>query len=225
MYKYFLMKTFLITLILLICTNCLFAQEDTYKTTSAKIDGVRYEAIYKSSDWSISIVKPNGRKVLHLKNTDYYYEGFSSFKFIDFNGDGYKDLFIEHMSNVPGRCDLLLYNSRIKKFALVKDFPDYPDPQKLKGTHLYYSYHRSGCADSNWDSDLFKIVNNKIITIGNISGLGCENDGKLGIFISKTRGKKILQIKQYPINKIEHYKYYKWGFIDWYWKRNYGRFI
>ncbi|HEX8020978.1 XAC2610-related protein [Mucilaginibacter sp.] len=219
------MKILLIAVAFLICPNYLFAQEDTYETTSAKIDGVRYKAIYRSSDWSISILNADGKTVLHLKNTDYYDEGFSSFKFVDFNGDGYKDLFIEHMSNVPGRCDLLLYDSRIKKFAPVKDFPDYPDPQKLKGTHLYYSYHRSGCADMNWDSDLFKIVNNKIIKIGNISGLGCERDKKMGIFISKINGKEERQIQKYPIGEIEKYKDYKWGFIKKYWERNSRKFI
>ena len=219
------MKALLIVLVLLIGTNCLFAQEDTYQTTSSKVDGTFYKAIYKNSDQSISIIKHNDKTVLHLNWGDYYEEGFSSFKFVDFNGDGYKDLFIEHLSNVPGRCDLLLYDKLKKKFVLIKDFPDYPVPQRFKNTNLYYSYHRSGCADSNWDSDLFKIVNNKIITIGNISGLGCENDGKLGIFISKINGKEKRQLKQYPIDKIERYKYYKWGFVDWYWKNNYRKFI
>jgi hypothetical protein len=218
------MKILLIAVAFLICPNYLFAQEDTYETTSAKIDGVRYKAIYKSSDWSISILKADGKTVLHLKNTDYYDEGFFSFKFVDFNGDGYKDLFIEHMSNVPTRCDLLLYDKRTKKFVLVKDFPDYPAPEKLKGTDLYYCYHRSGCADSNWDSDLFKIINNKIIKIGNISGLDC-GDKETGVFISKIQGSKEQLIKKYPISEIGKYKNYKWGFIEQYWKRNYRKFI
>jgi hypothetical protein len=108
---------------------------------------------------------------------------------------------------------------------MIKEFPNYPDPQKLKGTNLYYSYHRSGCADMNWDSDLFKIVNNKIIKIGNISGLGCERDEKLGVFISRIKGAKELQIKKYPISEIEKYKDYKWGFIKQYWTRNYQKFL
>jgi hypothetical protein len=218
------MKILVIAVAFFICPNYLFAQEDTYEATSAKIDGVRYKAIYKSSDWSISIVKPNGKIVLYLKNTDYYDEGFSSFKFVDFNRDGYKDLFIEHMSNVPARCDLLLYDKRSKKFVLIKDFPDYPAPEKLKGTDLYYSYHRSGCADSNWDSDLFKIINNKIIKIGNISGLDC-GDKEVGVFISKIQGSKEQLIRKYPISEIEKYKNHKWGFIKKYWKRNYRKFI
>lgn len=218
------METLLIALTLLFCNACLFAQEDTYQTTSATVDGTLYKAICKNRDWSISIIKPNGKTVLHLNSSDYCDEGFEKFKFVDFNRDGYKDLFIEHMSNVPGRCDLLLYDSRIKKFVPVKDFPDYPDPQKLKGTHLYYSYHRSGCADSNWDSDLFQIINNKIIKIGNISGLNC-GEKEIGVFISKIQGSKEQLIKKYPISEIEKYKNYKWGFIKRYWERNYRKFI
>ncbi|NVM62679.1 hypothetical protein FHW88_000955 [Mucilaginibacter sp. SG538B] len=218
------MKAFLIVLVLLIGTNCLFAQEDTYQTVTARVDDVLYKAIYKSSDRSISILKPNGKTMLHLNSGDCYEEGFSSFKFVDFNGDGYKDLFIEHMSNVAGRCDLLLYDKLKKKFVLIKDFPDYPVPERLKNTNLYYSYHRSGCADSNWDSDLFKIINNKIIKIGNISGLDC-GDKEIGVFITKVRGAKEQLIKKYPISEIGKYKNYKWGFIEQYWKRNYRKFI
>jgi len=213
------MKTFHIALILTINATCLFAQEDTYKTAKARVDGVLYRATYKTSNLSISIVSPDGKTNL-IQHSDY---GLSSFKFIDFYDDGYKDLLIEYLSNVPGVCELALYDKRTKKFALVDNFSEYPDPQKLRGTPLYYSYHRSGCADSDWDSNLFKIVDNKIIKIGNISGRGC--DEKPGIFISKTEGREKIIIKKYPIDVIEKYKNYKWGFIKQYWERYYRKFI
>jgi hypothetical protein len=101
------MKTLLISIILTVFTNYLIAQEDTYETTTARVDGVLYKAIYKASDGALSIVKSNGKTVLQLKHDDFE-EAFASFKFVDFNGDGYKDLFIEYMSNVPGRCVLLM---------------------------------------------------------------------------------------------------------------------
>lgn len=213
------MKIFLIALILTINANCLFAQEDTYKTTKARVDGVLYRAIYKASDLSISIVSRDGEANL-IQHPDY---GLSSFKFIDFNGDNYNDLLIEYMSNVPGVCELALYDRQTKKFVLVDNFSEYPDPQKLKGTALYYSYHRSGCADSDWDSDLFKIINNKVVKIGNISGRGCNERAE--IIISKTVNSKKLPIKIYPIGVVENYKNYKWGFIEQYWKRNYRKFM
>gem|GEM_PF-5245252 len=34
-----------------------------------------------------------------------------------------------------------------------------PPPQRINGTHYFYSYHKSGCADMDWDSDLFYIHN------------------------------------------------------------------
>ncbi|WP_121809661.1 XAC2610-related protein [Mucilaginibacter kameinonensis] len=213
------MKTFLIALVLTITANCLFAQEDTYKTVKAQVDGVPYRAIYKTSDLSISIVSRDG-KISLIRQSDY---GLSSFKFIDFNDDGYQDLLIEYMSNVPGVCELALYDKRAKKFVLVDNFSEYPDPQKLRGTFLYYSYRRSGCADSDWDSDLFKIINNKVVKIGNISGRGCDEEP--GIFISKTEGREKIIIKKYPIDVIEKYKNYKWGFIKQYWERNCQKFI
>ncbi|PWK80048.1 hypothetical protein LX99_00512 [Mucilaginibacter oryzae] len=218
------MKTFLIALILFFYTGLLFAQEDTYITTSARVAGVSYKAIYKSSDWSISIVKNGGKVVLHLGTAERYDEGFSSFKFVDFNGDGYQDLLIEYMSNIPGRCDLLMYNGYTRSFELVKDFPNYPVPKRLRGTGLYYSYSRGGCADADWNSDLFKVVNNKIVKMGNMCGQGC-GDGKTGIYIFKMRGTKKTQVKAYPINDIYKHKNNKWGFIKEYWSRNYRRFM
>jgi hypothetical protein len=159
--------------------------------------------------------------ISYLGNDEGY--SISSFKFVDFNDDAYKDLLIEYTSNTPGICNLLLYDKHIKKFSLLKDFPQYPAPEILKGTHLYYSYHHSGCADKDWDSDLFKIVNNQIIKIGNISGNGC--DVKPRIFISKIKGKKKIPVREYPIMEIEKYKAYKWGFVKHYWQTNYKKFI
>lgn len=217
------MKSLFVTTILLIYTSLLYAQDGTYETTRASVDGVFYKAIYKGSDQSVSIVKANGKILLRLSSDICRYGSFSSFKFIDFNKDGYKDLLVEYTTNTPGMCDLFLYNKHAKKFTLLKDLYKYPAPENVEGTRLYYSYHHSGCADESWDSDLFKIDNDQIIKIGNIYGEGC--DEKKGIFISKLQGKKKILVKEYPISEIEKYKEYKWGFIKQYWQRNYGRFI
>jgi hypothetical protein len=214
------MKAIFITLVLLICTNCLLAQGATYKTTTAKVNAILYKAIYKNTDLSVSIVNPNGKIINHIDAGSVW-----TLKFMDFNGDGYEDLFIEYISNTPGDNDLLLYNKEVRRFIKVEDFGRFSSASRLRNSGLYYSYHRSGCADLNWDSDLFKIVNYKAIKIGNISGLGCEVDDKTGIFISKVHGTKEQLIKKYPISEINKYKNYKWGFIKGYWKRNYRKFI
>lgn len=109
-----------------------------------------------------------------------------------------------------------------KKFKPVKDFENFPSPKKIEGTKFYYSYHRSGCSDSNWDSDLFLISDFKCLKIGNISGRGCYDEERKGIFINK-----ILNGKEVEINWIKRDSGYyddKWDFIENYWSENYLKF-
>jgi hypothetical protein len=214
------MKILLIILVLLIGTNCLFAQEDTYQTITARVDGVLYKAIYKSSDLSISIINPRGKVINCIGDGAVW-----RLRFIDFNRDGYKDLFIEYISNVPGDNLLLLYNNKMRTFVEVEGFENFFNASRLGNDNLYYSYERAGCADFNWNSDLFKIVNYKAVKIGYIAGLGCEGDNNLGVFIYKINGAKEQLIKTYPIIVIKKYREYKWGFIKQYWERNYRKFI
>jgi len=126
------------------------------------------------------------------------------------------------MSNIPDRLDLALFSKESKKFVLVEDFFDFPIPTKIRDKGVYYSYHRSGCADSNWDSDLFIIEDYKAIRIGNISGIGCEGTGKTGIFISKVNHKKKELIQE--ILREPGYYEDKFDFIKDYWTKNHERF-
>ena len=111
----------------------------------------------------------------------------NSIEFIDFNSDKLNDILFEYMTNIPDVLDLALFDIKSNEFRIVEDFNNFPTPSKIGETGFYYSYHRSGCADSNWDSDLFIIKDYKAIQIGNISGIGCEGTGKTGIFISKNK--------------------------------------
>jgi hypothetical protein len=211
------MKT--ITSLILIFTS-LFASAksitDSDSVAVAKVDGKIYKAVYNSNG-ALSIYDSNGKTVLFVKSKNLYLEGFWRVKFEDFDGDGFKDIILDYYSNVADRSDLILYDKNHKRFVLIKDFPDYPASIKLKGTNLFYSYHRSGCADYNWDSDLFKIVNFKIIRIGNISGEECvDPPRKKGIYISKVKNKKEKLIKRLPIETQFDYKDGKWDLIAWY---------
>ncbi|MBX7153557.1 MAG: hypothetical protein K1X91_01255 [Bacteriodetes bacterium] len=145
-----------------------------------------------------------------------------NFEFKDFNGDGCEDVMLYHYSsNTGGVYDLILYDRVKKTFRFIENFPDFPEPIKIRNTKFYYSYHKSGCADMNWDSDLFYIDNFKTIRIGNISGEGCNNRNmKDGIYIYKIRGKKETLFTTLPISTIEKYTDYKWGFIKEYWTNN-----
>jgi hypothetical protein len=130
---------------------------------------------------------------------------------------------IKYLSNVPERCDLFLYDKKTKQFVKIKNFREYPDPKRIPKTTCYYSYHRSGCADMDWDSDLFKIVDFKIVKIGNIAGRTCD-DIDNGIFIYRLSNHKKTLVKKFTINVINSYNDTKWGFIAGYWKNNYQKF-
>ena len=152
-------------------------------------------------------------------------EGCSSWKFVDFNRDGDKDILVEYFSNTPGEADLYLYLQSTNKFVPVKDFDDFPAAEPIKGTCLYYSYHHSGCADDNWDSDLFCLRDFKAIRLGNISGVGCaDKQEKKRIYVSKIGGDKSIPVRGYPISVIRKYRDNKWGFIKEYWTTNYQLF-
>lgn len=147
-------------------------------------------------------------------------------KFVDFNGDGFNDILIEYMTNIPGIMDLLIYDKAERTYKRVVGFQNFPGPQQIANSKYYYSYHRSGCADMNWDSDLFYIENYKTVKIGNISVNQCNDTGiNDGIYINKIDGKNRMEIGRLPIKIIKQYKEHKWGFIKKYWQENYKRFL
>ena len=207
-----------------ICALSLFClQTNDYSVfAKAKIHSVNYLA-WVNRDQSISI-KASGKLVQHIINKELSGDGgISDLIFLDFDGDGYKDLVIEYLSNVPGISDLLIYDHVNNRFSKVKDFSKYPAPIRIPNSHIYYSYHRSGCADSDWDSDLFKIVNEKATTIGTISGRDCDEVEK-GIFVYCCRQSGKQLIKKMSLQKLNNYKDTKWGLIADYWKHNYKKF-
>ena len=157
-----------------------------------------------------------------LKKEDYY----SMSEFKDFNKDGYKDVILHYSSNAAMVLDLFFYIPSTGKFKEVKDFRKFPAPESIKGTKYYYSYHKSGCADMNWDSDLFYIKNFKAIRIGNIAGRQCNNTNvKDAVYIHKIRNAKESLFKTASIDTIWKYNDFKWGFIKEYWSKNYKLFL
>jgi hypothetical protein len=218
------MRTALITLnFVMVSIYCFAKNHDTIRFIStSKIDGVKYQAVGYSSGM-IVIETAGGKVVLSLKRSEQFdFGNFGIFQFIDFNHDGFKDILIPYITNALGICDLLLYNKHAHTFTQVRNFYLFPSAVHIPHSKYYYSYHRSGCADSNWDSDLFKIVSFKTIGIGNIKALKCG--GKEGIFITKIKGNTVKPHKQLPISTINHHKRYKWGFIREYWMHHYKEF-
>ena len=195
-------------------------QTDTsvYSSKRVTISGKRYTGIITPKGFQLLSFE----KKVYLKHPGDYF----TWEFKDFNKDGYKDIYLDKGGNTPGRFDLLIYVPTTKSFEQVKNFEAFPAPEKIKGTKYYYSYHRSGCADMNWDSDLFYIKEYKVLRIGNISGRECENSGiKDGIYINKCRDEKKRLIKTFPIDTAHKFKEDKWGFIKEYWAKNYKSFL
>jgi hypothetical protein len=180
------------------------------------INGKRYSG--QLDQWGFYVIKSKHDTILSLPQVDYM-----DFKFYDFNSDGYKDIYLEWGGNIPDRYTLYAYNPSSGKFKEIKNFSDFPLPLKIQGTNYYYSYARGGCADEAWNSYLFYIKNYVVIKLGLIHGDGCGITD--GIYIYKDKSGKENLIKTLPLNTIEKYKDYKWGFIKEYWSKNYKKFL
>ncbi|SHL07782.1 hypothetical protein [Flavobacterium chilense] len=157
-----------------------------------------------------------------IKPADYYFD----IEYLDINEDGYDDIRIYFVSNIPNQCDNYLYNKELQKFILIQDCE--LDIQKIKGVPFYYSYNKAGCSDLNWESHLSKIENFKLINYGYILGHGCDfevekNPQSISVYkIISPKAMKLIQklpyLKNIPKNED------KWSFIERYWQKNYRTF-
>lgn len=143
---------------------------------------------------------------------------------LKFDNDDFPDITFSHLGN-NYTADLFLYDSKSKTYKRVEGFMEVSDSKKLTSNpNYFYSYHRAGCADMNWVSNLFYIDNFKVYLIGEIYGNGCE-DSEREIEISKiVTLDKIFPIETLPIDTIESYDHHKWGFIKDYWNKNFEKF-
>jgi len=194
-----------------------FDKEEKYYFDCKKqtIHGIEFEACIKRPE-IFTVKNSNGKVVYSLE--DYP----ADFKFADFNEDGYADIILGYLTNTPETNELILFNKETNSFDKVMDFMNFPSAIKIKNSEFYYSYHKSGCADSNWDSDLFQIIENKAIRIGNIHGIGCGIDEKNGVYINRVKNKEVQLIKF--IEREEGYWDEKWDFVKRYWSENYKKF-
>jgi hypothetical protein len=77
----------------------------------------------------------------------------------------------------------------------------------------------------NWVSDLFKIVNFKIVQVGHIYAQGCDSPLVIQIYKvtnnDEEYGRLILKLSYVKmLNKFEN----KWEFIEKYWNQNFKKF-
>lgn len=152
------------------------------------INGISYTATYVFDDsHSWFYVKDESGKIVYNGTPG---ETIVSFKFIDFNGDGYKDITLELRGVDSGAQDLIIYDLKSKGFKLAGNCSN---AEKIPKTKFYYSYEDC-CMGRNWSSDLFYISNSKIINVGHIK----YNDGE-GICFYKLNGKKKTFIKKWRV--------------------------
>ena len=173
---------------------------------------------FKEGNLDFSLVILNEKFDTIYKHNDFIDE----YKTIDFNNDGYQDIELDYITNVPGIVDVLLFDLASGKFQIIEELGNYPSPIKIKKSEYYYSYERAGCADYNWESNLFYISDYKCVKIGNITGKGCGYEKRNGIFINK-----IVDNKEVEINWIKRDSGYyedKWEFIENYWTKNHLKF-
>mgnify|MGYP000876488451 CR=1 FL=1 len=222
------MKKYLFSLFLFYST-ILFAQENN-SDTSFVINKLTFK-IQTSEISSDQVALKIYRNTKLIQVDTLNAEGLSSLKFPDFDKDGYKDIMLTHIGN-NFTYDLYLFDKARNLFRLVKGFDRFPESQQLKTNSKYYfSYHRAGCADMNWVSDLFFINNFKTIHIGKIYGKGCDADIKLE--------PQIIEIYKISYNTEDNEKliarlpYQKnipdfggiWDFIKRYWEKNYLKVV
>lgn len=185
----------------------------TYDTTT--ILGEKYRG-FGTNQYKLFVLNSTGDTVLN--QSDLYFE----FEFRDFNNDSLNDIVVHRLSNVPAIQDLLLFDRAKMGFTMVSGFDKFPDPKPIQGTDYYYSYHRSGCADNFWDSDLFYINKFEAHVLANISGNECE--GEKGIVVSKIINGERKAVDKFTVDILEKYADQKWGFIADYWTKNYTKF-
>lgn len=192
-----------------------FREEELNICKEQSENGIIFETCLKQYD--LFTLKSSTGDILYKNDNNP-----SEYLLTDFNEDGYLDIELHFMTNVPGINELLIFDPEFKSFKEIENFSSFPSSLKIKGTDLFYSYHRSGCADANWDSDLFYFKENIAIKIGNIHAIECDNENDNGIYIYKVNGENKKQIKLIPIEKKDFDN--KWDFIEKYWTENYTEF-
>ena len=165
-----------------------------------------------------------------IKKDTLHSSGLGGFEFTDFNKDGNPDILFTYIGN-NSSYHIYLFDDKTDEFKILYGFDRFPVAIQLKvNPKYYYSYHRAGCADMNWVSDLFYIDNFKTIQIGHIYGQGCDFEIKENpqvieiykVFENDEEKKKLIKNLPY-IKNIPKFAD-KWNFIEKYWNNNYRKF-
>ena len=220
------MKNIHVIFILLFCCHFIRAQEKSVDTIVI-IKNQKFEIRTQSEPNNLVQLRilMNSSEILNDKIDGF---GLRDIDFIDFNNDNFIDIKISYFGNNE-TASLYLFNDELSKLVSLEGFERFASSKILRSnSQYYYSYNRTGCADSNWESSLFKIVNYKTVALGYIYGQGCEfelekNPKSIKIYkVNNNEDKKLFLTYQYDkfINSVND----KWEFIEQYWNSNYRIF-
>lgn len=204
----------------------------TEKTNSTIEQKIIIDTTITNNDksFSIQVQKINADIALLTANSKLldtiYYNGLSGIDFVDFDKDKNTDILVSYIGNNPTK-ELYIFDPKNNDFKFIDGYIKYCESTPLKtNKQYYYSYQRAGCADQNWISDIFIIDNFKIIHLGHIYGMSCDDSPKI-IEIYKITDNNEEQrklIEKLPYDKNITTNYDKWDFIEKYWNLNYTKF-
>ena len=215
-------------------------KKDNPKSSAVEASLNRFDTTLKVNDHNFQIKVRDLNDELSLltvvSNSDtalvdtVYGPAIAYFKYPDFNSDGNLDILFDYFGN-NSTYILYLFDVSSNHFVNINRYSEFPDSRHVEtNPNYYYSYHRAGCADMNWVSDLFTIENFKIIHLGHIYGQGCDADTAnepqvIDIYRipDNNENAKIL-VEQLPYLKFIPEFGDKWNFIEKYWNSNYPKF-
>lgn len=204
-------------------------KEEPFLDTVIKNNNLSFHIKAENIDSSLVLLSATSETVTFVIDT-IDRKGLYYVKFIDFDHNGNSDILIDYIGN-NSTYSLYLFDSVKNSFRNIEDYARFPDAIQLKSNNnYYYSYHRAGCADMNWVSDLFKIENFKIVHVGHIYGQGCdfeieENPQSIKAYkITDSTEENNILIESLSFTKYIHQNSDKWDFIEKYWNKNYSKF-
>ncbi len=178
------MKRSLILIFILILQTLLFSQ-------SKEVIKINCDSIFNKKGYSVSLEfdpkdqiilnvlftfskKINGKeKIIHQEKL---HSQFKNIEFIDFNGDGIKDILVENTSDVRSNLtyNLFIVDLKNQKLRKIEGFEEIKNPNYLEKYNLIDCLVMS-CR--NWTS-FYKIEGNKIKDFGYVIKDGEDDNGK-----------------------------------------------
>lgn len=178
------MKRSIFLLIFLISQTLIFSQNKEVKK-------INCDSIYKEKGYSVSLEfdpkdeillnvlftfskKINGKeKIIHQEKL---HSQFQNVEFIDFNGNGIKDILVENSSDVRSNLtyNLFIVDFNNQKLRKIEGFNEIKNPNYLEKYNLIDCVVMSG---RNWTS-FYKIEGNKVKDFGYVIEDGEDENGK-----------------------------------------------